>query len=50
MLASSSYCAGLLEVERLMPVLGCLLDHVVQLLLSHADHGKLTHLWVTNDC
>ena len=37
-----------LEVLYILPVLRCLLDHVVQLLLSHADHRELTHLRVAD--
>ena len=38
----------LLKVLNVLTVLGSLLDHTVQLLLSHADHWQLAHLRVAD--
>ena len=37
-----------LEVLHVLAMLGRLLDHIIQLLLGHADHGQLAHLRVSN--
>ena len=38
---------ALLLLLDVLPVLGCLLNHLVQLLLRHGNDGQLAHLGVT---